>query len=186
MEDRSPYELIERLGNLLRAAERRAGAEAGLQPVHLHALGYLDRCNRYSDTLTALQEYLGITKGTASQTVTLLEERGWVRRRRDDADARRFHLELTARGKRLIRRTLPPEPFETALAELPSSGRDLTRQLEGLLRGIQRAGGLASFGVCHTCKHFQREPDGFRCGLTAEPLSASDSELICREHESAR
>ncbi len=178
----SVYELVERLGNLLRAAERRAGARAGLQPVHLHALGYVARCNRYSDSPGALQEYLGVTKGTASQTVTVLQERGLLRRRRDDEDARRVHLELTAKGRRLVASALPPRPFEEALADLPAGGRELRAQLMGLLRGLQRSGGVPSFGVCRTCAHFRREAGGFRCGLTGEPLERDETALICREH----
>ena len=44
-------------------------------------------------------------------------------------------------------------------------------------------GAGAAFGVCRSCSHFQREGAGrYRCGLTQEPLSASDSQRLCREH----
>ncbi|MCI0482724.1 MAG: MarR family transcriptional regulator, partial [Candidatus Dadabacteria bacterium] len=63
--------LIERLGNLLRAEERAAGA--GLLPVHVRMLSYLSVCNRYSDTPAAVTEFAGATKGTSSQSIAVLE-----------------------------------------------------------------------------------------------------------------
>lgn len=63
------YALLERIGNLLRAEERAAGLRHGPQPVHLQALRYVQSCNRYSNTPAALTEYLGLTKGTVSQTL---------------------------------------------------------------------------------------------------------------------
>ena len=56
--------LIERLGRL---TTTEAHAE-GLLPVQWEVLRYLDRANRYSRTAVALTAYLGITKGTVSQT----------------------------------------------------------------------------------------------------------------------
>ena len=92
------HELIERMANLLRAEARRVDGQ--LQPVHLQALAYLARCNRYSDTAGALTEYLGLTKGTVSQTLNVLEREGLIAREEDPADRRRVRLRLTPAGRR--------------------------------------------------------------------------------------
>lgn len=179
------HDVLERLGNLLRAQEREAAARAGLLPVHLAALGYLARANRYSNTPAGLAEYLGLTKGTVSQSLLVLERRGYVRKQTDSNDRRVVRVELTARGRRALERASPPAPVRAAAEELGAAGTAaLTTGLERLLRTMQRARGNRSFGVCRTCRFFLRGPDGFRCGLTQEPLSAEDSERICREHES--
>ena len=60
----------------MRTELRKAGADEALQPVHLQALIYLARANRYSNTPQALAEYLGLTKGTVSQTLLLLDRQG--------------------------------------------------------------------------------------------------------------
>src|SRR5690554_832212 len=104
-------ELIERLAHLLHAETRRIAAAHGLAPVHVEALGYLARCNRYSDTPGAVTEYLGLTKGTVSQTLALLESRGLVRKRPDSRDGRRVHLELTGSGRRLLQRCALPDAW---------------------------------------------------------------------------
>lgn len=177
------YELLERLANLLRAEERRVGAERGLASVHLHALGYLARANRYSDSVVALAEYLGITKGTASQTVGVLLERGLLRGKRDARDGRKTHLAPTAEGRRVLALCRPPPLMGAALAELGAAPVDPEAALEALLRAVQRAGGSRPFGVCATCRHLSRDARGLACGLTGEALSAADTERLCREQE---
>ena len=92
--------LIERLGNLLRAGERSSGQ--GLLPVHVQMLSYLSVCNRYSDTPAAVTEFVGATKGTTSQSIGVLERKGYLRKRPDDGDGRVIHLSLTAKGKRFV------------------------------------------------------------------------------------
>ncbi len=180
------YELLERIGNLLRGEQRAAGSPRGLLPVHLAALHYLARANRYSDTPAAVAEYLGLTKGTVSQSLQVLERAGYVGKQRDPRDGRIVRLRLTARGRRLAAETDPPELLRAAMRRLGRKAAErLEQDLQELLRQMQRAHGGRSFGVCRTCRFFERAGGGFRCGLTGEPLSLSDSALICRDHEPA-
>lgn len=180
------YELLERLSNLLRAEEREAGARDSLQPAQLSVLYYLSRCNRYSDTPAAVTEYLGVTKGTASQTVMALDKRGFVEKRPDPGDGRVTRLRLTAAGRRLAAEALPPEVFRDTLGALsPARAAKLEGALRDLLTQLLRARDGRSFGVCKSCRYFRQEAAGFRCGLTEEPLEPAESEKICREHEAA-
>jgi DNA-binding MarR family transcriptional regulator len=177
------HELLLRIAALLRSLAR----EAGLEPAQLQALDYLARCNRYSDTPAAVSDYLGATRGSVSQTLASLVERGLVERCADAADGRVVHLAPTAAGRRALARALPPESLADACAELGAArSARLAQELRALLAEIQRAGRGAAFGVCRSCAHFRREGAGrFRCGLTQEALSASDSEKLCREHRAA-
>ena len=176
--------LLERITNLLRAEQREAGAEAGLQPVHLAALAYLARANRYSDTPAALTEYLGATKGTVSQSLGVLERKGLIRKRSDADDRRVTHLELTPDGEQAA-----AQPSERVQAALEGLSDDQRRRLEAslveFLTALQRTQGGRRFGVCRTCRLFEQEGDGFRCGLTGEPLSPVETGKRCREHEPA-
>jgi len=183
MHDDSTYEQMIRLTRLLQAEER--SASPSLQPVQLHALQYLSRCNRYSDRPAAVAEYLGVTKGTASQTLGVLEEAGYVTKRADPDDGRVVHLHLTRGGKRVLDKAGGRSLLDRALDAFSTDDRgQLGGSLNQLLRELQRANGSRSFGICHTCRHFKSEGAGkFRCGLTLEPLAAKETELLCREHE---
>lgn len=177
------YDLLERLGNLVRVEDRAAAAAHGLQPVHVQALHFLARCNRYSDTPLALADWLGATKGTVSQSVQRLLARRLVVTRKDASDRRRVHLSLTERGAALHARLVPSALLRglDAAAETPA---DAEAVLATLLLALQRTRGGRAFGVCRTCHHFQRTAGSAGvCGLTGEPLAPAETRLICREHD---
>ena len=185
METGRAFELLERIGNLLRADERRLGSEFGLQPVQIRALLYLLRCNRYSDTPLAVAEYMGITKGTMSQTIIALERKGFIEKHPDKDDRRKVHLHLTDKGREAATKSAPIEAVERAFSKLSADNqRAFEDLLTSFLTTIQRENGLATFGVCRTCKHFRKDGLGstHQCGLTLEPLTDEDANRICREH----
>lgn len=66
------FDLFERLSSLMRMWYRQHPLLVNVQPTHLSALRYLARCNRYSNTPLAVTEYLGLTKGTVSQSLKAL------------------------------------------------------------------------------------------------------------------
>ena len=177
--------LLERLTSLLRAEQREVASQAALQPVHLSSLLYLSRANRYSDTPASLTEYLGLTKGTVSQSLLVLARKGLIVKHSDENDRRIVHLELTHEGRRLLLRTWSSLRVREAVSALPEFRRKrLEDALFDLLLSLQRVHDSRSFGLCHTCSLFERLGDGrFRCGLTAELLADEETEKICREHE---
>ncbi|MCU7924792.1 MAG: MarR family winged helix-turn-helix transcriptional regulator [Candidatus Thiodiazotropha sp. (ex Dulcina madagascariensis)] len=176
---------IERLSNLLRNEFRRSGSEHGLQPIQIEALHYLSLCNRYSDTPMGVTEYLGQTKGTVSQSLKVLEKKGFLSKNADDNDKRIIHLKITEAGRTFLEEIIPAALFSRACEHLAADDQArIIDALKDLLRGIQRANAMKSFGVCRTCRYNQKlEAGGYLCGLTQEPLSLSDIQLICREHE---
>jgi len=176
-------DLAERLGNLAEARLKATVAAQGLQAVHARILLFLLHANRYSNTPLAVADYLGLTKGTVSQSLILLENKGLLAKMADERDGRVVRLVLTEAGLTLARMT----EAESA-ARLAEAAQDLPEGLldglTGMLRRLQAAEGRRSFGLCRTCRHHLEEAPGrWRCGLTGEPLSAADGERICREHE---
>lgn len=177
------YQVIERMAALIRSEERRKCTELGIQAVHLQVLDYLSRCNRYSDTPAALTNYLGVTKGTVSQTLLLLERKGLVEKVSDLADKRMVHLHLTAQGKDVLKRAVPVELFDQAALILEKQYPQMHEETYiQALTALQKAHKSHSFGLCKTCKYFTATNDGFVCGLTKESLTPVDGEKICQEH----
>jgi MarR family transcriptional regulator, organic hydroperoxide resistance regulator len=179
------YDYLERIGNLIRMDARRVEPVRGLQPVQLEALHYLASCNRYSNTPIAVADYLGLTKGTVSQTLSVLEANGLIEKMPDLHDRRVVRLSLTQAGADLIREAIPPRVLKGGVARLPENSREsLVAVLRLTLQAMQQANHLKSFGVCKTCRHHRVEENGGRwCGLTREALYPTDAEQICREHE---
>src|SRR5215468_8942769 len=111
----APYlaELLDRLGRATHALQ----FAHGLNPAQWEALRFLGRANRYSRSPSSLAEYLGTSKGTASQTLRALESKGYVRRSRSFRDRRGVSLELTPEGSVLLERD-PMRDIEDAVAAL--------------------------------------------------------------------
>ena len=149
--------LIERLGNLVRADTRAACNEYGLKLVQVEALRYLTQCNHYSDTPQAVTEFLGLTKGTVSQTLKVLEQKGLLRKRGDANDKRLVHLNPTAKGRRLVERTMSAATVVQGIGKIPMSDNQVSvDSLRALLRSVQVANDLKTFAPCYTCRFNQK------------------------------
>ena len=114
MEAIDVFDLIERMAALIRSEERKRCTELGLQLVHLQVLDYLSRCNRYSDTPAALTNYLGMTRGTVSQTLLLLEKKGYIKKTTDATDRRVVHISLLPEGENIVKEARQSELIKQA------------------------------------------------------------------------
>ncbi len=181
METINVFDLIERMAALIRSEERKKCTELGLQPVHLQVMDYLSRCNRYSDSPAALTKYLGMTRGTVSQTLLLLEKKGYIQKIADVNDRRMVHLSLLTEGHAILTKAHPADLYSQA-SVIFNSNNSQENVFVNALTALQKANKSQSFGLCKTCKHFTTSQDGFFCNLTKEQLSQKDSEKICQEH----
>ncbi|WP_051964488.1 MarR family winged helix-turn-helix transcriptional regulator [Deinococcus misasensis] len=172
---------IERLGVLLRQNSRTH--PAGLHPIHFEVMHYLNLCNRFSNTPQAIGEYLGITKGTLSQSLKVLESKGLVTRQPDAHDRRVWHFELTTTGATLLAEHLQ-NTFQLLEGFEPAESVQIEQTLNLLLERLVSRQGGKPFGVCKTCKYHQRKEERW-CALLNLPLEQDASEKICREHTPA-
>lgn len=75
----------------------------GLNPAQWAALRFFAAANPQVRTTTAFARYHATTKGTASKSVRALERKGYLTRERSIHDGRAAILEVTERGRRLLR-----------------------------------------------------------------------------------
>lgn len=177
------------VGRLERLARSGVTVE-GLNPAQWEALRYLARANRFSRTPAALAEYVGSTRGTISQTLIALEQKGLVARSASRRDGRSVELALTRHGATALKQ----DPLLHLARDIATGTDDdparLVATLQAILAAtIARNDGRA-FGVCHSCRHFRRNARSgaaspHHCGLLDEPLSEADSKDICQEQEMA-
>ena len=172
--------LLERLAALVHQSVRDDASRHGLLPIHVLVLSYLSRANRYSDLPIAIAEYFGITRGTVSQSIQVLERKALVLKRPDPRHGRRVHLELTEAGRAVLKASWTRR-MEQVLDQLPQPQQPMTRALQDLLTGLQQLNGQRPFGICRGCAHFLKQAEGYRCGLTGEALAEEQTSKICRE-----
>ena len=175
---------LERLASLLRSERRNRLLEYGLQPIQFEALHYLSICNRYSDTPMGVTDYLHQTKGSVSQTLKVLEKKGFIEKEADSKDKRVAHLKVTKTGRELVNGLLASPLLQQASEQLDKNTfATIDTALNDLLFAVQSANQFKSFGQCRTCIHNSKPNGGYFCELTQEPLSIKDVDLICREHQ---
>jgi MarR family transcriptional repressor of emrRAB len=183
MHDLNTFRLIERISTLLRSEQRKKYTAIGLQPIHLHILEFLSQCNYLSDTPAAVCEYLGLTKGTMSQSLQVLERKGYIAKMPDAADGRVVHLQLLKAGWLLLQEVQTLDVFNQAEQQVAkSSFFNLDVALNIMLKTLQKANHSKSFGVCHSCRYFSEIDNHYHCQLTDLPLTQADTLKICREH----
>lgn len=176
--------LLERLARLV----HNDAHASGLKPTQWEALRYLARANRFSRSPSALTAYLGMTKGTVSQTLQALERKGLVEKHAAAGDRRSVKLDLTSAGEHLLADD-PLSDLQASINALPKEDQKrFGAMLEGLMKNMLHRRGGKAFGACKTCRYFRRDKGQgapFFCSLLSEPLSTSDSEMICAEQEAA-
>ena len=174
-------DLVARLGRIAHGLQ----FSAGLNPAQWEALRYIARANRYSRTPSALAAYLGITKGTVSQTLIALEAKGYIERTRDGADRRSVSLTLTEHGRELLEKD-PLQFLQEAGGALSAVDGEAMRDGMNLLVGaLTRTLGRCEFGICDECRHLlSGDAEGdvaapVYCGFIGEPLSEAELGRIC-------
>jgi MarR family transcriptional regulator, negative regulator of the multidrug operon emrRAB len=178
------YEHIERMSALIRSEERRKCAELGLQVVHFHLLDFLAQCNKHSDTPAAIADYLGMTRGTVSQSLIVLEKKGLIAKHQDTVDKRVVRVKILSAGRVLLEALRPDQLFEQA-SEILQQREDcetVNDVFRHALAALQKARNGKSFGVCKTCRNFSYQDGGYFCLLTQLPLTVDESEQFCVEH----
>lgn len=100
-----------------------------MPPIHFHVL---NRIYRQSYTLTDLAEAMSISAASLSRTISVLEERDWVKRVRSEEDRRITLIEITPTGHSMLAEI--EERSEEFLVQSLShlSQEDLRKLTEGL------------------------------------------------------
>ena len=173
-------DLVRQLISRLARLDGDAGRSEGLNPAQSMALEYLARANKFSRQPSHVAEYMGSTRGTISQTLKALREKGLIAEVRSENDRRSVSYELTSRGRTILAQS---NALSSAFNEL--SVKELSqieRSLQAVLNTSLRSNGLKPFGVCKTCKHFTPGTEGGFCNLLSLPLGRSETEKLCVEN----
>jgi DNA-binding MarR family transcriptional regulator len=111
-------------------------AELGLRPGHFAILTLIRQNPGVSQS--SVCSALGIQKANFVATISELEKRGFVRRRKSAADARTYAMELTGAGQRVLKRAAALQSVHEArvTARLGTQGRVQLLKLLGKLSSL--------------------------------------------------
>lgn len=161
------------------------GRVCGLSSAQADALMYFAHANRLSRTVSAFAEFHATTRGTASQTIKSLVDRGLLVRTKAGVDGRRTRLDITQEGRSLWagQDTLGLVKLVAGLQEHQRTS--LAEILTEILHSISGERDVRTFGPCMGCDYFKREwsvessKAGDFCRYSRSVLPPSELTAIC-------
>jgi len=158
-------------------------AASGLTQAQWIALRFFSRANRFSRTVSGFADFHATTRGTASQTVKSLVEKGYLARRPSERDGRSTQFDLTPLATRKLEQD-PLEDVVRAIGTLTETQQSKTVfGLRAALGELEKARTGDAIGVCRLCGHLQADDgSGNRCRLMRESLESGELEELCVRH----
>lgn len=174
---------LSHLRSLLDRLARVAAAEdwaENLNPAQTSALGYLARANKFSRSPSNVAEYLGTTRGTVSQSLKSLQQKGLIEERRSETDRRSITYDLTEKGWALVSVERTADKAIESLNDIDKVALEAT--LNKALMAILKQRGQKEFGQCKQCRYHEPGDPNALCKLLDVALSPIEADQICHEY----
>jgi DNA-binding MarR family transcriptional regulator len=184
MSTQEVVELLVQAGRVLLA--EREGAR--LTSSQWMALRFFARANSFSRTLSGFAAYQATTRGTASQTIKVMEKDGYLERERSTRDGRSSILRITVKG----RKALDEDPIAGLIDVIDDLDEPAKLTLRNTLRRVvaHLADGQSwkPVGSCRDCCFLltRRQRAGIEpaftkclCRAIGLPVDESELDLLC-------
>jgi len=171
-------EIAELLVYLGRAA-RGTDAGSNLTVGQWTAMRFFARANHLSRTPSAFASFHATTRGTASQIIKSLMQKGYLARYEVADDRRSVRLDLTSSGKSIMHID-PLNKLTEAIDQLEGKLRMALRQALPALAGeLVKVRGTVAFGTCGDCRHFSDSGAASYCACVDAELAPADLGCLC-------
>jgi len=168
------------------------GKEDKLSPIQIQFIEYISKNPVDFCTISNLSKEYDLKKPTVSDSVSSLIDKGYLKKFRDNKDARVFYFTLTEK----IRSKLSDfekryDKLNAVLNTLPLEEKEiLSKVLLKIISEYYSDGSIQSAKICLTCSNFVRNPANsdmpFYCEFTKEFMKYIDLKAHCRFHENNR
>jgi DNA-binding MarR family transcriptional regulator len=171
-------EIAEMLVYIGRAA-RGLDAGSDLTAGQWTALRFFSRANHASRTPSAFASFHATTRGTASQTIKSLMQKGYLVKHDAPDDRRSVRFDLSDAGKAILRDD-PLRALSEAIDRLSPDLRGTLRQVLPVLAGqLADIRETVAFGTCGDCRHYSNGGTASYCACVASELSPVDLGRLC-------
>ncbi len=171
-------EFVKHLIKRLARVDENEAWKSDLKPAQRTALEYLGRANRFSRKPSHIADFLGSTRGTVSQTLKALAEKGFIIEEQcPETDGRSKSYVLTAKG---AERLAMSDTLTDALDGIPREKLlEIALTLRPVLNKVLLKKQQRDFGLCRRCKHFEKLGEGAACQWLEADLTAQETTQIC-------
>ena len=175
---------FERLSEGFRVLIWEKAKSLGISPIQIQILIFIQFHSDAVCKVSHLAQEFNLTKPTISEAVKALEQKGYVKRQTEKADARSHTLHLTDAGRALVAQTAQfANPMLGSLARISAAEKAvLLEQLMGIMEQLQRSGILSVQRMCFSCQHYQKRGGIHMCQFFNKALKSSDLRVDCVEY----
>lgn len=171
-------ELLVHVGRATRSEDGRSELTAA----QWTCLRFFARANGNTRTPSSFASFQATTRGTASQIIKTLENKGLIVRRRSETDGRSVCFDLTDVGQK----TLEKDPLCDLMGVIESLGqRESDRFLDTLSRLATALADLRevpSFGTCGDCSHYSSDGGVSYCACISAQLATDEIDRLCASY----
>lgn len=135
------FALVNDMANIMRAEERNRCTEIRLQYTHFEVLHYLSQSTQNTNFPAAIAAYFGMTRGTLSQSLNVIENKGLIEKVKDVDDKRMVHIKLLEPGLLIIKKMNKNELISRAslIFKQQSQLQHADKLFAEMLKALQKA-----------------------------------------------
>lgn len=143
-------------------------------------LRFFSRANKLSRTPSAFASFQATTRGTATQTIKILESKGLLLRYRSDLDGRSVRLEITVLGLEILNSDPLADLISVINVLRLKEQTAFLATLSDLSITLAQMKGRQTFGTCEECIHYVSILGAADyCACIAAELAPVDIGKIC-------
>lgn len=178
---------LERISQAFRVLLWNEGKELSLTPIQIQILTFLFFHSSEKNKVSYLAQEFNMTKATISDTVKTLEQKELIEKKYIEADTRSFIIELTSKGKELVKKTSGfTNELQVPIEKLSKDEKEnLLLSLIDIIKHLNKVGVITVQRMCFTCSHYRNNHYGSThfCSLLNQALHTSDLRVDCLEHQ---
>lgn len=172
-----------------RAEEQKQSFEVRLSPTQAKALLLVEDGIQ---SPSEISKRIGVSRASLSDSLTALQDKGLLKKRRSPEDSRATILELTAKGRRRSDGLADwPTALQESLDDLNTEEKQmLLRVLSKIIANLQDQGSVSVPRMCTNCRFFRPNAHAgskkpHHCDYINSAFSDGELRLDCPEHEAA-
>lgn len=172
-----------------RAEEQKQSFEVRLSPTQAKALLLVEDGIQ---SPSEISKRIGVSRASLSDSLTALQDKGLLKKRRSPEDSRATILELTAKGRRRSDGLADwPTALQESLDDLNTEEKQmLLRVLSKIIANLQDQGSVSVPRMCANCRFFRPNTHAgskkpHHCDYINSAFSDGELRLDCPEHEAA-
>jgi len=177
---------LERLSQVFKSLLWQKATAYQLSPIQIQLLIFINYHDADKNNISYLADEFNISKPTVSDAIKLLEQKELIAKKVNDADARRYSISLTKKGKQVVSDTEDyTDPITSWVTRMnPTEKESLWKSVSELILTMSGEGIISAQRTCHSCRHYTNTEGRHFCGLLGKDLGIPDIRIDCKEHVS--